>query len=214
MHWIKAWRMQHLNERGLPTSRLELARMIRKRPEPGKPETEIGRSENLIAILEGGGITHPEIANRIAEVLGATQEQRDSIVHKMHRGKWQPPQKRKRKEELAQGKKLQPMMLDIEPDNARMVARISIGGFETGRFISMMDAAKATGCSTMIVHNRCARKLRPTTDEFNPSGYTFRFADEWDAMTPEERLADIRGRLNASTQNCRIPENGAAHQPG
>ena len=33
--------------------------------------------------------------------------------------------------------------------------------------------------------------MRFTKDEFKPYGMSFRYADEWDALTPEERKLDI-----------------------
>lgn len=72
MHWITAYREK------MQIDRLRFARRARC-------------SERLIFMLEEGQeITHPIIANRIAETCGATAAQRDSIVHEKHRGEWQP----------------------------------------------------------------------------------------------------------------------------
>lgn len=185
MHWLKKYRMDHI------MSRKQLAARIRTRGKPNRPETAIGCSETLIEILEGGGITHPEIANRIAEVTGATAEQRDSIVHKMHRGTWQPKAKPKKITSFQEGRRPQPMTPGVVPENAEMVVRIARGGYETGRYVSQSAAAQATGCSITTVRNRCARKLRPGTEEFGIYGCTFRYAQEWDAMDAEARMADL-----------------------
>ena len=187
MHWLKEYRMENR------LSREQLAAKIRKPGKPNRPETAIGCSAVLIEILESGdprrGITHPEIANRIAEVTGATAAQRDSIVHAKHRGTWTP--KRKQKAEPPKEKEPTAVAPGTAPENARMVVRIDWGGYETGRYISQSDAALATGCSVMTVHNRCARKLKPGTAEFRPYGYTFRYAEEWDAMDETARMADL-----------------------
>lgn len=86
MHWITEYRKK------MQIGRLRFARAARC-------------SERLIFMLEEGqGITHPIIANRIAEMCGATAEQRDSIAHGKHSGEWAPgigrkAGKRKRRQE-------------------------------------------------------------------------------------------------------------------
>lgn len=186
MHWLKKYRMDNR------LSREQLAAKIRKPARPNRPETGIGCSAVLIEILESGdpkrGITHPEIANRIAEVTGATAEQRDSIVHQKHRGTWTP--RLRKKAEIKKEEKVRHFSGNVSP-NARKVVRIARGGYETGRYESQSMAAMATGCTTMTVHNRCTRKLKPGTEEFSMYGCTFRYADEWDAMDERARMADL-----------------------
>lgn len=85
MHWITAYREK------MQIDRQRFARRT-------------GCSERLIFMLEQGQVTHPIIADRIAEICGATAAQRDSIVHEKHWGEWQPgigrkAGKRKRRQE-------------------------------------------------------------------------------------------------------------------
>lgn len=184
MHWLKEWRLNYVHKDGRKgMSRLELACKVRNH--------NTGCSETLIAILEGGGITHPGIADRIAAVTGATQEQRDSIVHKRHRGKWAPKKIKQYSDFSSEGKKPQPMTPGYAPVNAREVVQIDKHGFEIGRFDSMSIAAANAGCSLTTVRNRCIRAMSRGTNEFYFYGCTFRFADEWDKMNLEQRRADL-----------------------
>lgn len=94
MHWLEKWRMDYTGPRGRKgCTREELAAMVSKR----MSDEGISCSPLLIAYLEDGEITHPGIADIIAEVTGATIEQRDSLVHKKHHGTWEPKKKGSRK---------------------------------------------------------------------------------------------------------------------
>lgn len=181
MHWLERYRMRYRRgdgRRGI--SRKELAQMVQTRGRSGKPESAIGCSELLIGILEMGGVTHPEIANRIAEVTGATPRQRDMLVNKIHRGKWPDDTKNAAKKYVgAHG-----------GNNAREVVRIDRQGFETGRYASGNAAGVAMGIRGSCVNSRCHRRCTKVS-EFETYGCTWRFADEWDAMSPEERFADV-----------------------
>lgn len=179
MHWLKAWRLNYQRPDGRKgLSRKELARKVRNR--------DTGCSESLIEIIEGGGITHPGIANRIASVVGATAEQRDTMVHKKHRGTWKPGKGNRVKAVKA------PLEREQTPENRRKVVQIGHGGWEMARYESMFEAAREVGCSCTAVMNRCKRRLQEKTNEFYFYNCTFRYADEWDAMSEKERLADLR----------------------
>ena len=193
MHWLEEWRMNYRHRNGTTgISREEFAAMVRKRG--------VGCSEVLIAILERHekGITHPGIAEKIIDVVGGTQEQYDSIVHEIHRGK-RPMKKRRRRQEPEREKMLKPQPLSFGtiPPNARMVVKLDAYGNELERYASINEAAVDIQCSAASVHKRCHRRIANEI-EFNNYGCTFRFADEWDSMNPQQRADDMR---SAEKQN-------------
>lgn len=143
----------------------------------------VGCSEYLIWILmnEANAKTHPEFADAIADFTKATPQQRDSIVAEKHRGTYVPNYNRefdvrKRESGLAW--------------NAKEVVAVDRVGFVIRRYKTMKDAAAQIGCTASSIGIRC-NKYNKVKDEFKPYGMTFRFADEWDVMTIEERRADL-----------------------
>ena len=79
MHWLEKFRTEYVKKDGTQgIDRSVFASQVRRRG--------VGCSAELIFIIENGGITHPNIANKIALVAGATAEQRDSMVHEERRG--------------------------------------------------------------------------------------------------------------------------------
>ena len=186
MHWIAQFRRDYRHKNGkIGLTEEEMAKLVSTK--------NTGCSKKLIEILEAGGITHPDIADRIAHVTGATPEQRDSIVHKKHRGK----KFRGRK------KKQDPQPFSINParalpENTRGVVRIAPDGSEIERHASINKAAQKLGISTAAIHRRCHGEMWINSNEFESFGYTFRFASEWDSMTPHEKestIAAARGRM-------------------
>lgn len=168
MHWLKAWREAHGIERE------DFARLV-----------EV--SEPLIAILENqNGITHPLIADTIADCTGATSAQRDSLVHKKHHGTYKPNPRHS-------AEKLQKRRLKkTTPANTRAIVALNIAGDIDGIYDSADDAAAAHApCSVRSVLNRCERKMGEKTDEFYPYFVTFRFLDEWSCMTQDQRDVDM-----------------------
>lgn len=143
----------------------------------------------LIGILEdqSSAVTHPQIANRIAAVTGATEEQRDSIVPKKYRGELGPipkytPQRRRR-----------PKRSDMNVREGRAVVCLDKQGKELGRYLSSCEAARELGDHKKHVYERCKR--RSSARMAFEGGHTFRFAAEWDTMSPEERMADIEQEI-------------------
>lgn len=143
----------------------------------------VGCSEYLIWILmnERNGKTHPLIADAIADYIGATSEQRDSIVDKKHHGKYKPNPKRK-----FQNRK----RFRRTSWNAKGVVAIDRVGNIVKRYDSSVEAAEQFGCSSSSIAYRCNR-YRISKDEFKPYGMTFRFSAEWDQMTEDERRRDL-----------------------
>ena len=164
-HWLAQWRAEYIRpDGGKGISRAELARLVRTH--------DTGCSEKLIEILELGGITHPEIADRIARVTGASARQRDSIVHKRHR--------KARRQRSAQTEDDKPGQHPFTPGeasvNAREVVQTAPDGSVIARFESQTEAALATGLSTAAVSCRCRRVALKCHGEFDKYGFSFRFA--------------------------------------
>ena len=143
----------------------------------------VGCSEYLIWLLAFGNknITHPNIADRIADFLGATPEQRDSIVHKNYHGTWKPNKRRKYR------------CVTVAPTawNAKPVVAIDRLGKIIKQYPSVENTANSIGSKNYFVSVRC-NHVSTVRDEFKPYGMSFRFAEEWIPLTDEERLADIQ----------------------
>lgn len=185
MHWLTKWRREYVRKDGRKgIGRDELAKLVRNR--------DTGCSAVLIGIVEGGGVTHPEIAKRIAKVTGATVEQYNSMVHKIHHGGYIPNAPRKYSEFKTGPRMAQPLTPGLIPDNARAVVCIDPFGNEIGRHVSLMEAARAQGCSTGAVENRCHHRTSKNTNEFKLLERTFRFADEWDKLSREDQLSQLQ----------------------
>lgn len=185
MHWLTKWRREYRHKDGRTgISKEELAKLVRNR--------DTGCSAVLIGIVENGGITHPEIARRIAKVTGATAEQYNSMVHEMHHGGYVPNAPRKITDFKLE-KKPQPLTPGVIPENAREVVCIDIAGNVVSRHPSQMEAAGKHGCSVSAVVNRCHHRISKHTSEFKLlDRITFRFADEWDGLTREECLKRLQ----------------------
>ncbi|MBO7670941.1 MAG: hypothetical protein J6S60_10170 [Oscillospiraceae bacterium] len=70
----------------------------------------------------------------------------------------------------------------------RGVVVIDRSGVVLRRCHGVTNAAVLYGMDKTFVSSRCNRRI---VEEFQPHGVTFRYADEWDAMDEETRLADI-----------------------
>ena len=140
--------------------------------------------------------TVPALADLIAEACAATAAQRDELVLKRYRGTWKPPKRRKPPVVVARPIKVaKPSEAGRPPANgaARGVVKVDRYGVEVGRYRGCGAAARENLIEPRQVTARCHREYR--TDEFKAHGYTFRFADEWDAMTEAQRREDVE-RLN------------------
>lgn len=191
MHWIALFRQNYRRKDGrIGITTEEMAALVRTR--------NTGCSKALIEILESGGITHPEIADRIAHVTGATPEQRDSIVHKIHRGKRRVG---KKKNQDPAAFSIKPMKL---PENTQAVVQIGKDGREIARFASINQAARALKASTASISRRCNGEMWINSNEFKQFDSTFRFASEWDAMTDEQHMRHmmIAGMNNRKEHTC------------
>lgn len=151
-----------------------------------------GCSAELIDLLENmnGCITHPNIANRLADVCGATGKQRDRIVHKKHRGRYEPTPGRRYTGAAKQAKKK-----DEKPMSRRemyAVVKIDPQGEIIERYTDAEEAAARNGHSATYIRARCNHKLSAGSDEFKPYEESYRYAREWDAYSPQERRARVQ----------------------
>ena len=205
MHWIKKYRKEHRLSRDALAEKVIKAKIDKH---------QVGCSGKLIDILEYGGITHPNIAAVITMVCGGTAEDFDSIVHEDYRGKWKPgqklmfesryndipdeftiltaEQKAKREEEKRTEKTEVKPPKAVEKYFIKPVVKIGRDGTEEMRFASMSEAAAHANVGLITVSLRCNKKISDKTDEFKAAKCTWRFANEWDAMTEEQRAKEVK----------------------
>ena len=189
MHWLKQWREDFKRkDGGRGISKEELAERVRTR--------HTGCTDALIGIIESGGITHPGIEKRIAEVTGCTAEQYNTMVHKMHHGGYAPTVRKRKYSDFKNTDKMAPIMTPgMIPENATEIVVIDRMANEVARFESATAAARHVGCSSSTITSRCRREERVRKNEFGTIGMTFRRACEWDAMTREQQIADIQTQI-------------------
>ena len=183
MHWLEKWRRDHQMDR------FQFAK-------------EVGVSEALIYILENerNAVTHPLIANDIADYTGATVKQRDSIVHKKHWGTYTPNPARRAKLKKKAANKFQPapiktpepeMKQEIEKPDKRMKGRavyaVNMDGEIVQEYRSLNEAALRSGMDVSAVCARCRRSL--AENEFLVSKISFRYADKYDEAAREAVIA-------------------------
>lgn len=145
----------------------------------------VGCSEHLVWMLmfQRGCVTSPHIADAIADYIGATVKQRDSIVHPKHRGTWTPNPELKGMD-LQSGR---------SKHDAKPVVVIDRDGDIVRRFASIQRTAMYYGCSRPTISLRCNGGL-DVEDEFILHGISFRFEADWVGMTRAERYKSIQKR--------------------
>ena len=160
-------------------------------------------SEHLLWILQNqrGGITHPNIADRIADYIGSTPAERDTIVHRRHRGTYIPNPKNPG---LKRNKPKPSEPWRPGTDTCAVVA-IDENGKEVARYSSMNNAAVTFGCDYSAVRHRCDKTIT-YSDEFTSLGISFRYYGEWKNLSAAERKEDIEyiKRRNAANRKRRI----------
>ena len=148
-----------------------------------------GCTETLIGYAERGMPVHPVFADRIAKALGATVDERNMIVLPKHRRRVGDAAKKAKPAEPPKAEK--PKRIGLAA-NAVAVVILDRAGNELGRYDSATDAGHAMGIdgnnARTAVSRRCNRRVGR---EYELCGATFRFAAEWDAMTPAERKKDL-----------------------
>lgn len=166
------------------TDREPFARLI-TRQLGGNGSNDRTVSGKLIGILEdmNGAVTHPDLADMIAAACGATPEQRDGIVHKKHRGTWPGVDGPKLLIAVRTKQRTEPR---THRGNTRRVVVLDREGNEVRRFDTLTEAAAFIGISRTSLGQRCRRIIPYEWQTGNQ--YTARYADEWDATPPAERL--------------------------
>lgn len=205
--WLTDYRAQY----GLTLE--QLGSMIRRAGRRKDPE--LWCSDLLLYRLETDPKfrTVPKLADLIAEVCGATAQQRDELVLERYRGKWKPPRRRKQvkaapyeKPKAVEPPKKTRCPAEFVPQKpalkvAHEVVRLNRDGQELGRYASVSRASLNSLATSDQIISRCARRY--TLDEFKAFGYTFRYAEEWDCMTEDERRKDL-----ARTDNIKGDRGG------
>lgn len=244
MHWIEKFRAKNKLSQEEMAKKVRACKAYRIVEKPGSrtkyEKYPVACSDLLIEILEHGGITAPGIAAAITTVCGGTAEQWDSIVHEDYRGTWKPGDRiafkprmqaepfdalprieatikeRPRAEKAKAAPKPQKA---AEPEIKRPVVQIGKDFAEAARYATPAAAAAAMNVSLRIITVRCDRKVSDETDEFIRYQNTWRYADEWDSMTPEQRMEDMKNarkrerRSRYENLHEAIPEGRDADQP-
>ena len=145
-------------------------------------------SELLIGCAELGDPIHPGIAARIAYLAGGTAAQFDAITYKTRRGTWAPDvaERKKVKQRFerwlvrhkAGGIRCPQKKMQGTP---RSILMIDVNGNILFEYPSAVEAARAQGCSSQTIRDRCTSKFG---DNFRKNGVVWRYADEY---TDEER---------------------------
>lgn len=141
----------------------------------------VGCSEYLMWMLQfrRNCVVHHKIADKIADMLNATSEERDSIVSAEHKGTYASKRIRRVKRSPRY--------------NAKEIVLVDRTGAIIKKYASIMETVDNLKCCTApTIVNRCNRvHTTRIKDEFEPYGMTFRFAEEWEAMSDEERRNDL-----------------------
>lgn len=195
------WITDYRERMGLELYQLQQIINVYNRQIPG--HNRIYVSEQLLYILENikNPVTHPYIANLIADVCEATREQRDSIVSEKYRGKWKPSDKSKKRVQKAveiirtnnyetyiavnrevENEEPNPVYMDYDmteysqyPANRRGVVMINKDGEEVDRFNSLKDAEYMCGIGRNSIARRCLRQTMRDFDCSNPITHRRRF---------------------------------------
>lgn len=211
------WLTEFRNAYGLTLE--QLGRMIRRYGARQNPPLRV--SDILLERLENEPQfrTVPKLADLIAEACGATASQRDALVLKRHRGTWKPKGgdvpvlKAIRTAQKAQPDpkpKAKPMPPPLPKKRGwhstgpRPVVQLDRQGRELARFRSGCEAAKVCGVTESHVTGRVHRRY--ICDEFKAFGYTFRAAEEWDAMSEADRQLDLH-----QMDGVKAPRGGGSH---
>ena len=182
--WIRDWREAH----GMELD--DFARAVnRYGHERMKPRLTCYITDYLVHMIEVGAITHPRIANAIAEYCGATAEQRDMLVNEEHRGEWKPGQ-----HEVRYVKKSASRFNNCQ-NGAKPVVKVDVNGEVIASYESLNAASRYERLCEDNIRDRCKRRARREMTADAP--YTFRYQSEWLTMSMEERMRDIMPKGDA-----------------
>ena len=200
--WIDAFYTAHGMDREEFARRVRVLGARKLREKESKRSFPVNCSSELIYRLEMAKTprTHQNIADLIAEACGASDAERDSIVAPMHRGTWHGDGVAKALGDLRPVNRRE-RHVSTERQYARYKPVVKIGrdGRVLDVYISMAKAATENRHSMDMVERRVHREIR---DEFAPSGFSYRFASEWDGMSDTQKRMDIEQvRLTAKRRS-------------
>ena len=151
-------------------------------------------STELVHMLEVDKhcITHPQLADAIATVCGATAKQRDRIVHEKHRGQWtlNPDDMPIVMAAIQAAMNDKPVKDAPKPrviPGAKAVVKIDFYGNVLATYVSLTEAAKQNRMSEKTITKLC-RRNKPG----NVNPFTFRYADDWYKMSNAEKIVDAK----------------------
>lgn len=177
---IATWIREYRTKQGLELD--DFARAVNRYGRKMNPPLTCTITDTLMHMLEIGAVTHPMIANAIAEYCEATPEQRDMIVAEIHRGKWEPHQK-------VEYAKSTVSWFNNSPCGAKPVVKVDLHGNVIAAYESVVDAARHEDMNADNIRRRCKRRRKQEITLSEP--YTFRYQSEWVQMSKKEQLRDI-----------------------
>ena len=166
----------------------EFGAMVRRRG--ARKRKPVNCSNGLIALLESdpNAVTHPHIADLLAEACGATRSQRDMIVAECHRSGGRAAAARMGSPWRTEAAVTAHKRRKMRP--GRAIVKIDREGRILARYISYYHAASEAKISKWFIYSRCNGLLRREFTDVLTASY--RFADEWEQLTPEQRQERMR----------------------
>lgn len=193
MTWIEEYR------RGVGMSREAFAAAITRKL-GGKGEQRLKVPANLIYILENHPhpVTHPKLINLIARACGATKQQRDQFLVKARQEYPYSQRTTDRVVPTPHPWRTYPAATTASAREGnrkyqrqrRAVVIVNQMGTVIARADSVQDAAEIMGLSDSSVSDRLNKKIKIEFSATNK--VTCRYADAWDAMTPEQQQKEMR----------------------
>lgn len=197
MNWIQEYR------ESIGMTREQFAKAI-NRQLGGTGEFRVTVPVKLIFMLEEWPkcYTHPKLINLIARACGATKAQRDQFLHPCRRD-----YPYRHSAAAVTERSVNPWCTypaattDAAKKSAyaygrRPVVIIDRDGHVVHRSESMMAAGIWANVSKNAVADRCMHKTK--LEFIGRVPYTFRYADEWDKLSPSARALEIRNALRMS----------------
>jgi ribosome-binding protein aMBF1 (putative translation factor) len=151
---------------------------------------EVARYDCIAICSEKEGLSDPSIRQRCNRKMLGGEFVRDRAATYRWADEWDKMTEAQRAADVRAGDRHY-QRHRVMQGVGRAVVYLTKDGTEITRFDSIKMAGKLTGWALSKINRRAHRKLE---HEFRFIDTTFRYADEWDRMTPEQRLADLTGR--------------------
>lgn len=209
MTWVEEYRQS------IGMSRREFATAITAKL-GGRGDRRVLVTPAILTIIETwpNARTHPRIMNAIARACGATKEMRDEFLHPCRRGFPYTHTAAAVTERAASpwrsytGATTQAAMESAKRyASARPVVVIDRMGQVVFRAVSANAAEGFTGMSAKTVLTHCNHAVK--FQFFQNAKYIFRYAEEWDAMSPSARAREVSEALASSTMKAYDPKSRA-----